>query len=266
MHTRRIAIRCLTFLLITSIACKAGIEAKRKLVDDGAYAQMLDSDDVYLTTDDAVSKYYDEQVKQTIVSEYNRMRSINSDTVGWIYISDTQINYPIMSGDNNYYLNYTPYRERAFRGSIFLDQNQLEINELSLLHGHNMLNGSMFSHIKKFKEKAFFDSHNILIYDGTNFKVYEPQGIMRVKETATFKYNIQDRKELQAYGEELKSQSFLKSADPVTEDDILLINTCVSDGTGEHHILISQEIARDTLAEEDTSDDTTESTNDNTKE
>lgn len=249
MHTRRIATRCLAFLMITSITYKAGIEVKRKLIDNGSYAQMLDSDDVYLTSDDAVSKYYDEQVKQQIVEEYNRMRSINPDTIGWIYISDTQINYPVMSGDNNYYLNYTPYRERAFRGSIFLDQNQLDISDLSLIHGHNMLNGTMFSHLKKFKDKEFFDNHEVLIYDGTNFKVYKPIGFMRVKESATFKYNIEDRDALKAYGEELKSQSVLTNPDPVTRDDILILNTCVSDGTKEHHILVSQEIARDTVAE-----------------
>ena len=243
MHSRRIALNCFLVAMITCTVYEGSVIARDKMDNDTAYAQMLDSGEVYVGKDDKIAKYFDEQIKQKIVSEYQRMVSINPDTVGWIYVKDTNINYPVMSGNNNYYLNYTPYREAAFRGSIFLDEKQFGFSNLNLVHGHNMLNGSMFSHLKKFKEKDFFDSHKILIYDGEKFRVYKPQGMLRVKQSQSFKYNIEDSKELKKYAEELKAQAVLKSPDPVTEDNVLLLNTCVSDGTKEHHILVTQEIA-----------------------
>ena len=64
----------------------------------------------------------DNENKGSISVDFNSLKEINSDIVAWIYIKDTDINYPILqTGDNNYYLRRDIYKKYSFCGSIFMD-------------------------------------------------------------------------------------------------------------------------------------------------
>ncbi len=82
--------------------------------------------------------------------------------VAWLRISDTNINYPVVQGDDNsWFLNRNYKGEFATAGSLFLDyrnNNEFE-NYFSIIYGHRMGNGEMFSDIHKFKDANFFNSH-----------------------------------------------------------------------------------------------------------
>jgi len=84
------------------------------------------------------------------------------DVVGWIYSPDTPINYPIVCGkDNNQYLRHLPDGSYNTAGSIFLDYRCEEIGETqnTVIYGHNMKNGTMFSSLTKYKSQDYYDSH-----------------------------------------------------------------------------------------------------------
>ena len=39
--------------------------------------------------------------------DFKGLKSLNEDVIGWIYIPDTEINYPIVhTADNDYYLDH----------------------------------------------------------------------------------------------------------------------------------------------------------------
>ena len=84
------------------------------------------------------------------------------DAIGWIYIPNTNINYPIMQGeDNDFYLTHGTDGRSLKCGCIELDfrcENRFQ-NNFNILYGHNMKNGSMFANVCRFKEKAYYDSH-----------------------------------------------------------------------------------------------------------
>lgn len=84
------------------------------------------------------------------------------DAIGWIYIPDTNINYPIMQGeDNHFYLTHGADGRSLKCGCIELDfrcESGFR-NNFNILYGHNMKNGSMFANVCKFKNKDFYDSH-----------------------------------------------------------------------------------------------------------
>ena len=114
------------------------------------------------------------------VLKVKELQKENSDIIGWIEIEDTEINYPILKdNDNLYYLKHNYLKKYNSNGSIFtLDINPFEDSE-TLLYGHNMKNGTMFSVLGKYLDKDFLLSHqNIKIYtpnknyEGVIFSVY----------------------------------------------------------------------------------------------
>ena len=76
--------------------------------------------------------------------------------IGWIYVDALpDISYPIVQGkDNQTYLHQTYEKNYNFAGTIFVDyENGRDFNDCNtLVYGHNMKNGSMFGHLKKFTE------------------------------------------------------------------------------------------------------------------
>ena len=85
------------------------------------------------------------------------------NSVGWICIPETEINYPVMySGDNDFYLHRAVDGSYLRVGSIFLDYrcNSDFTSRINILYGHNMSDGSMFADVMKFIDSSYFDSHN----------------------------------------------------------------------------------------------------------
>lgn len=98
-------------------------------------------------------------INDPISVDFNSLRSINQDVVGWIYIDSLDISYPITHGtDNDYYLHHTFKKTYLFSGSIFMDyQNIGDFSDANtILYGHNMKDGSMFAGLKKYTSKELY--------------------------------------------------------------------------------------------------------------
>ena len=94
--------------------------------------------------------------KPPISVDFDTLKSVNPDVVGWIYIEALDnINYPVVQGDDNEtYLHTTYENNYNFAGTIFVDyENSSDFSDCNtLIYGHNMKNGSMFGNLKKFTE------------------------------------------------------------------------------------------------------------------
>ena len=106
--------------------------------------------------------------KCPIKVDFDALRKINPDVVGWIHIPDTGINYPIVqAGDNTTYLHRTFQGKDSHVGAIFLDAlcNPDFSSFNSIIYGHNLKNGEMFGHLKKlydveYNSKADYKKHS----------------------------------------------------------------------------------------------------------
>lgn len=100
--------------------------------------------------------------------QFNQLRKINPDVVGWIKIEGTTIDYPIVRTDNNETYLVTDFEgNKSAAGAIFLDyESEPDFSgRHNILYGHHMKNGSMFKDIIKYKEETFFKEHqDIVIY------------------------------------------------------------------------------------------------------
>ncbi len=84
------------------------------------------------------------------------------DAIGWLYVPDTNINYPLMQGkDNEFYLHHAYDGSYLTAGSVFLDCRcePKFMNPINVVYAHNMKNGSMFAGVINFKNAEYFNSH-----------------------------------------------------------------------------------------------------------
>lgn len=101
--------------------------------------------------------------------DWDYLKSVNEDIVAWIEIEDTNINYPILKDKDVYYLKHSFDKKYNSNGSIFTtDLLPFEEDE-TIVYGHNMRNGSMFSNLGNYLDKDFLYSH-------LKFKIYTPNG------------------------------------------------------------------------------------------
>ena len=103
--------------------------------------------------------------------DFEALWAENPDTVGWITIEGTNINYPIVKGtDNDFYLNHDFNGEENIAGSIYLDfESQGDFDgRNNIIYGHNMKNGSMFKDVVRYKDEAYFKEHQF-------FTIYTPE-------------------------------------------------------------------------------------------
>lgn len=96
--------------------------------------------------------------------DWDALRAINPDIVGWLYMPGTPINYPVMHGtDNDYYLHHDFYGSEgvvANYGSIYLAaENAGDFSDTNnILFGHHLNNGTMFSAISNMGDPEAFNA------------------------------------------------------------------------------------------------------------
>lgn len=120
--------------------------------------------DMYRTEIKAFASYDLLQYRPDIENDeppyLDELLTINPDTAGWVTIYGTNIDYPVMRGeDDKEYLNKSATGEYSISGSVFMScLNSKNFSDpYTLLYGHHMDNGSMFGDIDKFKkDKDFF--------------------------------------------------------------------------------------------------------------
>ncbi|MCR5636295.1 MAG: class B sortase [Clostridiales bacterium] len=120
--------------------------------------------------------------------DFKDLQSKNSDLYAWIYIPNTSVDYPIaQSGkgeDDAFYLHHGVDKSYYFAGTIYSEKkNSKDFNDRNtLLYGHNMLDGSMFTTLHKFEDESFFEN-NQYIY------IYTPGHILTYKICAAYEYD-----------------------------------------------------------------------------
>ena len=88
----------------------------------------------------------DENIKEYKIN-FQELKNRNSDTIAWLKINGTNIEYVVVKGkDNDYYLNHNFEKQNNSAGWIFADyRNKFDFTDYNtVIYGHNMKNDSMF--------------------------------------------------------------------------------------------------------------------------
>lgn len=178
--------------------------------------------------------------------DFDSLLAINPDIVGWIWLPDTTISYPLLlSKDNQDYLRHT-YEGTANRaGSIFIDyRNQGDLSDRNtVIYGHNMKNDAMFSSLSNFLEADFFAA-NPYFYILTPQAVYQYQ-ILSAYQSDTnataYTWQFADDAAFATFVEEILTASAvqppLAAAEIGSDAKIVTLSTCTNTGYTKRYLV-----------------------------
>lgn len=180
---------------------------------------------------------------------FDELTEKNPDIYAWLYIPGTNVDYPVcqsLAGDDNFYLDHNIYKEYQFSGTIYSQSmNSREFDDpVTVLYGHNMLNGSMFASLHNFEDEDFFKEHN------TAFVITKDKLLTYLIYSA---YSYDDRHILNSFymQDESSFQSYLDSTlDPHSYDanvregveldknnKILTLSTCTNGASNTRYLV-----------------------------
>ena len=129
--------------------------------------------------------------------DWEGLKKINADIVGWIYIPDTSINYPVCRTTNNeYYLNHSYDKTPIHYGATFI-------------YGHNVWHGTMFRELENYSSKDFYESHPVFYYytPEHKYKCSIMSFYMDTFDADTYRYDYVDHEHFEEYLKEIKQKS-----------------------------------------------------------
>ena len=165
------------------------------------------------------------------VVDFEALQEINPDIVAWIYLEDTKINYPVVQGDDNsYYLKHTFEGKRNSAGCLFLDNRNQKVfsDRHSIIYGHHMKSGTMFSDLDKYKKQAFYDDHPtiLLMTPNQNYTIEVFAGYVASVEDEAWKLGFTPMGYEEWLGLTEEKSCFDSLIEPVAMDRVITLSTC----------------------------------------
>ena len=188
---------------------------------------------VDIKKDEVNSDINDNKTIETVDFDLNNLKNINSDTVAYLKVESTNINYPVVkSNDNEYYLNHSFNKNKNQEGWIFLDYRN-NINDLdnnTIIYGHNRLTGTMFGTLKNLLNKSYQESTNHYIYlttENNNYVFEVFSTYITSNESYYLKTTFEDDNEYLEFLNTLKTRSTYNFNIELNSDDkIITLSTC----------------------------------------
>lgn len=181
-----------------------------------------------------------QQINAAIAPAMRELYGRNSDLVGWVEIPGV-VSAPVVYRDNSYYLTHDFYGRESTAGALFLDVNHplAENTQNLLIYGHNMHDGTMFGHFRRYQRTAYWQE-NCLVRLSTLYtqEIYVIFAVMTVStDPASPQYvnfaghpTFRTVREFDAYMEEVQAHTLYPwKVDVNASDALLTLATCLDE-------------------------------------
>lgn len=212
---------------------------------------------------------------QYIVSEFGKVNGLtglakellrlNPDTVGWISIQNTKVDYPVVqSEDNDYYLD-TGFDHKPNRaGAVFMDYRNVfgfdvaEQSDNIVIYGHNMANNTMFGSLRRYRQDLSYYETSQFIELSSNYdtSTYVIFGLVITDGSASAQWRYWDMEEFadeQAFNDYVSTvrQKNMTDIDVDVQygDQLLTLSTCYSDADNSRFLIIARKMREGETAE-----------------
>lgn len=176
---------------------------------------------------------------------------INKDTVGWLKVNNTNIDYPVVQAeDNDYYLTKNFKNEKDNSGWVFMDYraDAVNLSQNTIIFGHNMYySGVMFGTLYKVKQSSWYKNlgNQIIEFDTLYEKLkWQIFSIYVIPNTTDYLIaNFSTDEKFQNFLNLITGRSIYDFNVPVSpKDKILTLSTCSNNGKNRlviHAVLLS---------------------------
>jgi len=164
-----------------------------------------------------------------------RLKNTNSDTVGFISVAGTNINYPVVkASDNDYYLTHSFKKQKNQAGWVFMDyrNNVAMTDKNTVIYGHGRLESTMFGSLKNILKTSWINKKENYVVRYTNETEMMLFQVFSIYTVPSESYYIQT-----SFGSDYQEwlnamigrsqHNFNTSVD--TGDQILTLSTCYND-------------------------------------
>ena len=191
-----------------------------------------------------------EQIKSTVIVEennedgnengytvdFNKLKEQNNETIAWLKINNTNVEYPVVKGTNNsFYLNHSFDKSKNSAGWIFADyKNKFDNTDKNIvIYGHNMRDGSMFGSMLNILDAKWYENEentNITLYTENEKCIYKVFSIYKIEsEDYYIKTEFSDDNNFEQFVNTIKKRSIKEFNTDVSKDDnILTVSTCAN--------------------------------------
>lgn len=162
-----------------------------------------------------------------IAADFYALKKINHETVGWINIPNVCY-LPIMYSGDQKYLHMDVYGNELYSGTLFMGKNSLgSFENMALIYGHHMKDGTMFAGLKQYKNEAFFNNNGLIeVFDGSYLYKYKVYTIFNIVDGEEF-INQDPHEEKVDYFKSLYNRSLVKGTEPDDyNSQMLFFQTC----------------------------------------
>ena len=175
------------------------------------------------------------------------LRETNPDTVGWLHVPNTTVNYPVVQSTNNsYYLTHDFNKNPNSLGWVFMDyrNNSNDLNKNTILYGHNIARAKlMFGDLKRTLDADWYQNKNnqyITFNTITGNKRWRIFSIYKVQATNDYLYNSFGNDDaFLSFVNKMKERSIYDFGVNIKPTDkILTLSTCQTVGSTKGRLVI----------------------------
>ena len=195
--------------------------------------------------------------------DFAALEAMNEDIYAWLYIpmgpEKPDIDLPVLQPgpkDNvDYYLHHDINRKYLYAGCLYTQPvNSIDFTDrVTVIYGHNMLNGTMFSNLPVFRDSKFFEAHEF-------FYIYTPGHILTYRIAAAIQFdtrhilNCFDFSDDRVYEDWIENyilhpktmvRNYRSDLEITVDDKLVILSTCLEHGASRYLIegvLISDEL------------------------
>ena len=172
--------------------------------------------------------------------DFNKLLKKNKDTVAFIHMNNTNINYPVVkTTDNKFYLNHAFDKSRNSAGWVFMDyRNTIEgLSDNTVIYGHGRVDKTVFGTLKNTLTKSWqSNKDNYVIWLSTPkenmlFQIFSIYTIQSESYYITTSFDTTDSKK--NWIDEMQKRNTSSAYAPVSvNDNILTLSTCQNNEGG----------------------------------
>lgn len=215
---------------------------KKSIKEYDALGEYVTSEE---SSDKSTDQGDDEMVDQDWLKiDYEALKDINPDYIGWVSIPGLDISYPIVQGnDDEYYLHHTFEGTENTSGCVFLEaQSSPNFGDYnSFLYGHNMRNGTMFGSLKRYvnEPEVFENNPEFYVYLKDKKLVYSIYSYYITPPTSKTYSLANDKKGYESYLNMVKDLSERDCGVEVdTSRPTLTLSTCSGTGSAKKRLVV----------------------------